>query len=82
MVWTANPGRAIVNPRTRAVFDRASREGRAALIAYLPAGFPTVTDSIVLINEVLVVDDVLKFAGEINAGNILGAFSFGDVSFH
>lgn len=53
MVWTANPGKAIVNPRTRAVFDRASREGRAALIAYLPAGFPTVTDSIVLINEVL-----------------------------
>lgn len=42
-----------VNPRTAAVFECARAEGRAALISYLPAGFPSVTGSIELIRSVL-----------------------------
>ena len=38
-----------MNPRTAAVFTAARNEGRAALIGYLPAGFPTVESSIELI---------------------------------
>lgn len=38
-----------MNPRTAAVFQTARLEGRAALIGYLPAGFPTVEASIELI---------------------------------
>ena len=38
-----------MNPRNAAVFDAARRDGRAVLIGYLPAGFPTVDDSIDLI---------------------------------
>ena len=38
-----------MNPRNAAVFDAARRNGRAALIGYLPAGFPTVDGSIELI---------------------------------
>jgi tryptophan synthase alpha chain len=38
-----------MNPRTAAVFETARQEGRAALIGYLPAGFPTVSASIELI---------------------------------
>jgi tryptophan synthase alpha chain len=37
-----------VNPRTRAVFDTAQAHNRAVLIGYLPAGFPTVSDSVEL----------------------------------
>jgi tryptophan synthase alpha chain len=42
-----------MHPRTRAVFDNARREGRAALIGYLPAGFPTVDGSVQLIRSLL-----------------------------
>jgi tryptophan synthase alpha chain len=38
-----------MNPRTAAVFETARQEGRAALIGYLPAGFPTVSASVELI---------------------------------
>lgn len=38
-----------MNPRTAAVFEAARHEGRAALIGYLPAGFPSVEASIELI---------------------------------
>lgn len=37
-----------MNPRTRAVFDAARADNRAVLIGYLPAGFPTVSDSVAL----------------------------------
>jgi len=42
-----------MNPRTVGVFETARKESRAAVIAYLPAGFPTVDDSVALIDEVL-----------------------------
>lgn len=42
-----------MNPRTAGVFETARKESRAAVIAYLPAGFPTVDDSVALIDEVL-----------------------------
>ncbi|MGA0209910.1 MAG: tryptophan synthase subunit alpha [Candidatus Nanopelagicales bacterium] len=42
-----------MHPRTRAVFDTARSEGRAALIGYLPAGFPTVDGSVALIRSLL-----------------------------
>jgi len=42
-----------VNPRTAAVFAGARADGRAALIGYLPAGFPTVDASVALIDEML-----------------------------
>jgi len=42
-----------VNPRTQAVFAAARADSRAALIGYLPAGFPTIEASIALIDEML-----------------------------
>jgi len=42
-----------VNPRTAALFADARAESRAALIGYLPAGFPTVEASTSLIDEML-----------------------------
>lgn len=42
-----------MNPRTAACFTAARNEGRAALIGYLPAGFPTVEASIELIQAML-----------------------------
>lgn len=42
-----------MNPRTAALFADARAESRAALIGYLPAGFPTVDASISLIDEML-----------------------------
>lgn len=42
-----------MNPRTAAVFEAARKQGRAALIGYLPAGFPTVDASIELIQAML-----------------------------
>ncbi len=42
-----------MNPRTAALFADARAESRAALIGYLPAGFPTVEASISLIDEML-----------------------------
>ncbi len=38
-----------MNPNTERVFERARAEGRAALIGYLPAGFPSIEGSIELI---------------------------------
>lgn len=35
-----------MNPRQRAVFERAAHEERAALIGYFPVGFPTVEGSV------------------------------------
>jgi tryptophan synthase alpha chain len=35
------------------VFNKAKSENRAALIAYLPAGFPTVEGSIKIMQEML-----------------------------
>lgn len=42
-----------MNPESAAVFARARSEGRAALIGYLPAGFPTVEGSVGLIQAML-----------------------------
>lgn len=42
-----------MNPHTSRVFDRARSEARAALIGYLPAGFPTVDTNVELINAML-----------------------------
>lgn len=42
-----------MNSRTEAVFAAARADSRAALIGYLPAGFPTVEASIALIDEML-----------------------------
>lgn len=42
-----------MNPNTERVFARARAEGRAALIGYLPAGFPSVDGSIALITSML-----------------------------
>lgn len=42
-----------MNPRTASVFATAASENRSALIAYLPAGFPSVDASVTLIDEVL-----------------------------
>ncbi len=42
-----------MNPRTQAVFAAARADSRAALIGYLPAGFPTIEASIALIDEML-----------------------------
>jgi tryptophan synthase alpha chain len=42
-----------MNPRTAAVFADAHAQSRAALIGYLPAGFPTLDASIALIDEML-----------------------------
>jgi len=42
-----------VNPRTAALFADARAESRAALIGYLPAGFPTIDASVALIDEML-----------------------------
>lgn len=43
----------VMNPRTASVFERARSEGRAVLIGYLPAGFPTVDASVELISSML-----------------------------
>lgn len=42
-----------MNSRTQAVFEAARAESRAALIGYLPAGFPTRDASIALMGEML-----------------------------
>lgn len=42
-----------MNARTDAVFRQARSQGRAALIGYLPAGFPSIADSVTLIDEML-----------------------------
>ncbi len=42
-----------MNPCTSTVFARARDEGRAVLIGYLPAGFPTIDHSIELIRSML-----------------------------
>jgi len=42
-----------VNLRTTRVFETAREESRAAVIGYLPAGFPDVASSVALIDEML-----------------------------
>ena len=42
-----------MNPRTAAVFDAARTQQRSALIGYLPAGFPTVDDSVEIFQTML-----------------------------
>ena len=42
-----------MNKRTARVFEIAREESRAAVIGYLPAGFPTVDASVALIDEML-----------------------------